>query len=699
MANFSLSDLADSVNDSTGNFLRDTANQAANFACGIYRDYPQWAIDPLNAATGINNPIAQFQKGLWDKLCSSPGRPGLPAPPPPPSFKGGQCLGVEYRITVVYSIRKLSTGAIVYNGTNKYRFYGKVLGLETSVNVNNVAILEYVYEFGRELVDSGGDVGYEFTNYSITNVERMDGQPDNCGDPPSGYPNITPHQEALTQNITVNQGDTNITFQVTFNSSTTINIPIKVVGTDPESGKKFDINFNFDGVDFNFGGESTPDSDNINDIKNKTDETNNTTKETNDKVIETSEDVKKLVEALDLNVVGTINAQPCGKAVVSYNYSGKTFLGLQAQINSLANMLARVHEDICSIQLKEPTESTESELLSRIYQILGGNIWFNNTQTPLIKTKGEEAIKNFGTAIFGENTDQLNEINCTNLIDLIAINAAVNYYRLGLQELPATLPASLITKYGDFANILPNPEAKLHNYIKLFGWYIERFDELLGQWEVPIEVKDIDPNTPGDQTKIMKFPNVAEAIAEMLMLLFQISINGEIITNLATRTLMEAGQDKQQNLITYHLLQSLTDYVGHSYKDKIVEMPLLFDPTATDFDKLLTEVKIKVGVPEYDEKLNLQASLGRYNKAASILDSVYYRKIDPNGDIKAQLMKRLFDMRDMLQDINPNQNESFKKFLEDVEAGFTNTPGVGDPTKPYGQDYEDRPRFRDFTAE
>ena len=45
------------------------------------------------------------------------------------------------------------------------------------------------------------------------------------------------------------------------------------------------------------------------------------------------------------------------------------------------------------------------------------------------------------------------------------------------------------------------------------------------------------------------------------------------------------------------------------------------------------------------------------------------------------------------------KNESFKKFLEDVEAGFTNTPGVGDPTKPYGQDYEDRPRFRDFTAE
>ena len=193
---------------------------------------------------------------------------------------------------------------------------------------------------------------------------------------------------------------------------------------------------------------------------------------------------------------------------------------------------------------------------------------------------------------------------------------------------------------------------------------------------------------------------MAEAMAELLQIALQLSINSELHSSLATRILMEAGQDKQQNLITYHLLQSLTDYVGYSYKDKIVELPLLFDPTAASFDQMLTEVKIKVGVPEFDEKLNLQAILMRYNKAASILDSVYFRKIDTRGDIKGQLMERLFGLRDLLKDINPeDDNDIFKKFLEEVEKGFTSTPGLGDPTRPYGDDYENRPRFRDLTEE
>lgn len=225
-------------------------------------------------------------------------------------------------------------------------------------------------------------------------------------------------------------------------------------------------------------------------------------------------------------------------------------------------------------------------------------------------------------------------------------------------------------------------------------------DEVLGQWSIPIEIKDTDPTTPGDQSKTMKFPNLAEAIAELLQIALQLSINSELHSSLMTRTLMETGQDKQQNFITYHLLQSLTDYVGYSYKDKILELPLLFDPKATSFDTMLTEVKVKVGVPEFDEKLNLQADLMRFRKAGSILDSVYFRKVDPNGDIKAQLLQRVFGLRDLLQDINLNsENEEFKEFLEEVEAGFTGTPGVGDATRPYGDAYEDRPRFRDLTEE
>lgn len=697
MSNFNLDDLADSANDSTGNFLRDVANQAANFACGIYKNYPQWTIDPLNTATGISNPIAQFQKSLWDKLCSPSGRPGLPAPPKPLLFTGGQC-------PVAYLVKYSS---VTLNHPNV------ASGVEFTVRQEVLPgpISNFTYDYRSDGVGYRAEVDHRDGHYNFpqdgsgrgwlrlgsVSVTRIDEQPDNCGDEPGQTSYTFPPPEALTQNITINQGDTNISFPVTFNSSTTINIPIKVVGTDPSSGNNFTINFGFDGVDFNFEGETTPDSENIDDIKNTTDETNNTTKETNNKVTEAAEDIKKLVEALELNLAGAINVQPCGKAVVEYKYSGKTFLGLQAQINSLANMLARVHEDICLIQLKEPLESDESELLSRIYQILGGNTWFNNTQTPLIKTKGEEAIKNFGTAIFGENTDQLNQVNCTNLIDLLAINTAVNYYRLGLQELPATLPESLISKdEGFIGNLIPNPDATIYNYIKLFGWYVERYDELMGQWELAIEVKDTDPSTPGEQPKGIKLPNLAEATAEIFLLAFQAYSNTEILLNLLTRNLIETGTDKQQNFITYKLLQSLTDWVGFKQKDISLEMPLTFSPEKTRYDEIMQESKVKVNCVEFDEKFGLEADFMRFREAVAILQAQYKRKLDPNGDIQAQILKYILDTFRGVNKVN-GEDENLEEFFNQVENGFTDIPSVGDPTQPYGRPYEQRPKIRDLS--
>jgi hypothetical protein len=688
MANFSLEDLADSAGNATGDFLRDAANQAANFACGLYKNYPGWSIvgDPLG--------VGAFNKALWDNLCSPPGRPGLPDPPPPPSFLGGQCEVIyNFYINVNGAERKMWRAPY----SNDAELPGRIVSIQFQ-GCGGPSFGQYNNNYWLATNDKNQTTSlHNFTPFTETCVpignpypKPKDAQPDNCGNPPSGYPKTAPPPEALTQNITINNNNQNISFPVTFNSNPKINIPISVKVTDPKNNQNFNINFNFDGVHFDFGGGSkgegggtTPDSDNV--------------KETKDKVTAASEDIKKISEALQLDLTGIINAKPCGKSIIEYKYSGKTFLGLQAQINSLANMLARVHEDVCLIGFSTGDNTNPTALIERIYQILGGNAWFNQTQTPALKTKGEDAIKNLGVTIFGQEGDQLNEVTCTSLIDLLRVNTAVNYYRLGLQELPATLPSSLITKYGDLNNILPNPETKLNSYIKLFGWYIERFDEVLGQWEVAIEIKDTDPTTPGDQSKVMKFPNAAELLAEMVMLLLQISINSELLTNLSTRILMEAGQDKQQNFITYKLLQSLTDYFGYDYKEVPKEMPLLFDPKATEFDKMLTEVKIKVAAPEYNEKFNFQADLMRLKKAAAIVESNQFVKINPNANIKEQLMKRIFKLRDLLNDINENADtEDLKEFLDHVEKGFTDTPGVGDPTKPYGKDYEDRPRFKDF---
>jgi hypothetical protein len=269
---------------------------------------------------------------------------------------------------------------------------------------------------------------------------------------------------------------------------------------------------------------------------------------------------------------------------------------------------------------------------------------------------------------------------------------------VGVDEYPASLPQSLISKdEGFLGNLIPNPNKEVANLTQFLAWYVERFDEIMGQWEIPIEIKDSDPNTPGDQPKGIKLLNMAEAIAEMFTLSYQAYLNSELMINLSTRNLIETGQDKRQNFITYKLLQSFTDYIGYKYKEVKADMPLMFTPEKVSFDELLKETKVKVAVPEFDEKLNFQVDLMRFRKAASILDSVFFKRVNPKGDIKGQLMKSLFDLLKSVNDFNEASDDNFDQFIDDAEVGFTNTPGITDNQNPYGRSYSQRPRIRDLS--
>lgn len=274
------------------------------------------------------------------------------------------------------------------------------------------------------------------------------------------------------------------------------------------------------------------------------------------------------------------------------------------------------------------------------------------------------------------------------------VNKASNI--LGVDDYPISIPESFIKK-GDglVGDLISNNNKEVENVSRLICWYVERFDEIMGQFEIPIEIKDTDPTKPGDQSKMMRFPNVAETLAEAMMLLMQLSINSELHTNIITRILVEAGQDKKQNFITYKSVETLIDYLGYKVKNKEVKLPLMFTPDKTGYEEILKECQIPVSVAEYDEKLSLQADLMRFREAAAILKANNFVKLDPNQDIKTQIMERLLNLNGLMKDTTSEKpDDNFDEFLNAVEQGFTNTPGVGDPTKPYGRPYEDRPRIR-----
>lgn len=320
-----------------------------------------------------------------------------------------------------------------------------------------------------------------------------------------------------------------------------------------------------------------------------------------------------------------------------------------------------------------------------------------NELTELVENidDSSEAIENLV-----ETTDELTEKTNESLEKLEKLSDII-----GVDEYPASLPTSLISKdEGWLGNLIPNPNVSIPNLTRLLSWYIERFDEIMGQFEIPIEIKDADPTRPGNQTVGIKVDNIAEGIAESMGLLLQIAYNTEALVNINTRTLLETGGDKVQNFKTYMLLEALTEYMGFKFKEIEKKVALTFKPGESDLSKLLKEYEQPVIVADFDEKTDFQADLRKLMEAAAIIKARYFRKLDSNAapeDIKNAILSILKQQQAVGKKVNDNEedpsgNNSFDQFRNQVEEGFINEPGAVNTTNPYGRPYDERPKIRDI---
>lgn len=270
---------------------------------------------------------------------------------------------------------------------------------------------------------------------------------------------------------------------------------------------------------------------------------------------------------------------------------------------------------------------------------------------------------------------------------------------VGVDEYPATVPASIISKdEGFIGNLIPNPDIKVANLTQFIKWFFERSDEVWGQWEVPIEVKDSDPTKSGDQPVGIKLPNLAEYAGESMGLQLQANINLELLVNMCTRLLIETGQDKQQNFKSYMMSEAIAEYLGFEQKQVVRKMPLSFKPGEEDFSAMLQETEVDVSVPDCVEKTSLQKTLARVLEFTSRAQAAVWRSLDPRGDMKGQiisLIKGFANTKDVVQQ-KEQDDDDFQRFTEDAEIGFTNATGITDTANPYGGSYAERPRIREI---
>ncbi|MEP0799076.1 hypothetical protein [Funiculus sociatus] len=269
---------------------------------------------------------------------------------------------------------------------------------------------------------------------------------------------------------------------------------------------------------------------------------------------------------------------------------------------------------------------------------------------------------------------------------------------IGVDEFPAQMPESLITKdEGWLGNMIPNQPVYENNLASVLGRIIRYVDEIAGQFEIPIEIKDADPETPGAQPVGLKISNIAEGLGELLLLSLQSSINSETLINMATRNLIETGQIKQMGVKIHGQSEAITSFLGFNTKDDTRQMPLSFTLEKTSMEELLKESYVDVTVPEFDEKLDLKDVLADISQAAAITRAVHWRKIDLKDAVamKDQILSLWKGHKNTTDKIN-EEADDLDSFINDAEIGFTNTPGITNTTEPYGRPYDQRPRIREI---
>ena len=202
------------VANGASDIVGELADAARKSYCKQYTENPYWVM-------ARNNLIVPIVTRTLNNFCSdSP----PPPPPPPPPFTGGQCGVIEYTMVLFAKSQSIFGGDPVDRTINAISVFGEVISVEydDSEAVQNVPFV---------CVHSGGNQTTPYT-WNLSSSQRLvpgtvrvefvrvDGEVDECGDPPSpGYdPTPPPNDDDLTTtvNVTNNQGDS-YDYNVTIN--------------------------------------------------------------------------------------------------------------------------------------------------------------------------------------------------------------------------------------------------------------------------------------------------------------------------------------------------------------------------------------------------------------------------------------------------------------------------------------------------
>lgn len=281
--------------------------------------------------------------------------------------------------------------------------------------------------------------------------------------------------------------------------------------------------------------------------------------------------------------------------------------------------------------------------------------------------------------------------------------------RIGTDEYPVKMPASLNTDYNDSGQKSNPGTVTEENLTSVLGRFIRYFDGVMGEWGIGFKVADADPTKEGDQPKFIHAPNLAELSAEMYSHIFDMWIMQYQLLHLHQRHAIESMLGRKVGIQNYYLLEALVDWCGFKRKDITKKIPFLFDIDSEKFDDFLKnkeqEIQILDFDPDDENSESFPDQMLRLKRMAAIIEATHTKRFNPNEDISKSVMGILQTLSKNTDRVNKDEvkkegsEPDFDQWLREAETAFVNKTGQGDPNSPYGVPYAQRPRLTKLQEE
>lgn len=275
-----------------------------------------------------------------------------------------------------------------------------------------------------------------------------------------------------------------------------------------------------------------------------------------------------------------------------------------------------------------------------------------------------------------------NNAGIANLLGLGGLAALVQQIAnvIGLDAFPLDVPATI-----NQCDIRPGKQ--LNNLAESQLWQVEQLDSVMGQW-----CNSIDIDTP-EGRKNFEVKDMSDAVSEILGMLAAQSINSGITQNAVIRNLIETGATKQQSFLAHQYAKGNAEFLGYEGQRQKTNMPLTFTPGKDLLEGLLGHGNIPVQGWKNTSSRDLGDVLNELLQAAAIIRAVYWRRLNPNGDMEGQvkdIIGRQANFADQVRQDEENNpdGDDWLQYIEAVENAF----GI-DQANPYGRDVSQRPRI------